>query len=189
MKDVLIIIQARMGSTRLPGKVIKKLGEKSVIQRVVETCKQVAATVTSIPSAGPWINEIPSSLHIYNGTETDVLARYHDCLSIFRPKHIVRITADCPFISADLIRIAIAAHKAHNAEYTCFDKIISGLDVEVFTREALEKAHKNAESAYDREHVTPWMKNTLQIHRIKKLSLDTPEDLEYLKRIEGQLHG
>lgn len=144
------------------------------------------------------IQKICTDLNImgFAGMEDDVLDRFYQCARIVKPKHIVRITSDCPLIDSDLIDRVIAYHIEQNADYTSnrlhAPAYPDGEDVEVFTFDALEHAWKYATILYDREHVSTFIKadpNNKCCHYPAtydmgdiKYSLDTIEDFEEIKR-------
>lgn len=173
----LIVIQARLGSKRLPNKVLMDLGGKSVLQRVVERCQRTGyPVVVALPSSD--VMEIGVAMfrecgrttaegYGYAGDSSDVLARYADTVRRYaEPVHagmtptcIVRITADCPLVDPALIEAAVQAIRdgADYAGNTVERHWPRGCDVESFTTELLQSAHQSATDPYDREHVTPWM--------------------------------
>lgn len=162
--NVLVVIQARLGSTRLPGKVLLDLGGKPVLQHVVERAQRsgyrvvVAAPDNDLPrlmEAVPGGNRFGADI-----PEDDVLGRFADTAESFPTYNcVVRITADCPCLDPALIRQTVAAVKAGHdyAGNTVERHWPRGLDVEAFTTELLLRAHQTATDPYDREHVTPWM--------------------------------
>lgn len=191
--EAVIFIQARLTSERLPGKILLDLGGKKVIDRVYEACSSVASTVVAIPDTQA-NNELADYLStkqvpLFRGPEHDVLKRFYQCWeAVGRPKNVVRITADCPLIIPDLIKLVLRYHAAKGQDYTSFCSgesrgVVSGLDVEVFTGAALEETNAEAVKPYEREHVTPWMQQNLTCAFIRKLSLDTEEDYALLKEL------
>lgn len=170
----LIVIQARLGSKRLPGKILLPLGPegKPVLQHVVERCQRTGYEVAiAIPEASAtdpelwgWIcgrGPVKCNGWVSSGPEEDVLFRYtgaqHYRKGDWDP--IVRITADCPLVDPQLIDAAVQAVRdgADYAGNTVERHWPRGCDVECFTTELLQRAHQNATDRYDREHVTPWM--------------------------------
>jgi spore coat polysaccharide biosynthesis protein SpsF (cytidylyltransferase family) len=166
---VLAIIQARLTSTRLPGKILEKIEGKTILEHCIERVKK-ATLVDRVVVATPHDIPIMLDVPLFIGDEQDVLKRFYDCAELYDPDIIVRITADCPFIDPCAIDIAISYYLHHPHKYVCFAPV-DGLDVEVFGRYLLNEAHVNAIEPYDREHVTPYMR------RATKLSVDTAEDL------------
>jgi spore coat polysaccharide biosynthesis protein SpsF len=130
---------------------------------------------------------------VFTGSEDDVLDRFYQCAKLVKPSHIVRVTADCPLLTAEIIDLVVKEHLESRADYTANrleePMYPDGFDVEVFTYRYLELAQE-ASSGEDREHVTPWIKrNASKVHTVHcspellpwkdaKLSVDTQEDYE-----------
>jgi spore coat polysaccharide biosynthesis protein SpsF (cytidylyltransferase family) len=197
------IIQARIGSTRLPGKVIKDLCGKPVLWHVVTRAME-AQTIDTVIVATTDKKEddvIVDLCHEYNfpvyrGSENDVLDRYYQCASMFYADTIVRITSDCPLIDPHVIDLVVQNfnegtydYVTNTLEYTFPD----GLDVEVFSFEALRTAWQNATLSSEREHVTPYIRNHGEFQKNNviskkpypsyRLTLDYPEDYQFIKQI------
>lgn len=201
MKTV-AIIQARMGSTRLPGKVLLPLGESTVLGCVIDRvaqCRELdSVVVATTERAEDNAVRTEAALHgaeIFRGSELDVLKRFNDCAEAFGADVVVRITGDCPLLNSDLLSEMMIAFR--NGHFDYFSNTVDrsypkGLDIEIFTRAALEKAHLEAVTLYDREHVTPYMKSgafrvgqqrykyDLSEHR---WTIDTQKDYEYVSYI------
>ncbi len=208
-KKTIAIIQARMGSTRLPGKVLADLGGKPVLAWVVETAKNVpgidrAVVATSVSPGddpiGDWCaaNDVPC----HRGSEDDVLDRYLMAARAEDAELIMRLTADCPLLDPQVCGLVLALLLRENADYACnFDPRSwpDGLDCEVFTAAVLEETAENALNPFDREHVTPYMR--AHRHRIKVAqatcpisgvaqqgwTLDYQEDLDFLRALVAKL--
>ena len=200
---VVAIIQARMGSVRLPGKVLREIGPGiSVIEAVLARLSKsvsvneivVATSVNenNIPLANK-VEELGYKCHL--GSEMDVLDRYYQASLESDADVIVRITGDCPLIDPDLVDFHIEKFFETAVDY-CSNTIVptypDGLDVEVFSFEVLQKANLAAKDFSDREHVTPYIKRSksftkYSVQSDKDLSglrwtVDEPEDLNVLKR-------
>ena len=197
------IIQARMGSTRLPEKVMKPLLNKPVLWRVANRVSQARSIgkliiATSIDVKDDAIVEFckDNNILVFRGSENDVLDRYYQCAKEYDMKDIVRITSDCPLHDPSVIDMVINEYLigdydyvSNTIEYTFPD----GLDVEVFSFGALEEAWKKAELPSEREHVTPYIRksdnfkkknvNSTKKYPPYKLTLDYPEDYQFIKRI------
>lgn len=207
--NVLVVIQARLGSTRLPGKVLLPLGpdNKPVLQHVVERAQRAGyPVVVAMPMEDMEAHTPRPWKTIYGwGVETgDVLGRYHyistliPCYPERAPDIIVRLTADCPVLDPSLIRRAVQAIEAgHDYAGNTVNRLWPrGLDVESFTTELLQQAHKEATDPYDREHVTPWMQrwasnpyalpktpeDALGLTSAYRWALDTHEDRKWLEQ-------
>jgi spore coat polysaccharide biosynthesis protein SpsF (cytidylyltransferase family) len=155
----MIIIQARLGSTRLPAKVMLKLPSgRSVLEEVVHNCKQ-----TGYPTV------VASDMSLFDtdfiGSEDDVWQRYVDCAKAYYFDIIVRVTSDCPLLTADIIEEAVQIYQASDYEfvYNSDENGGDGFDVEVFSLADLIRYGK------DKEHVT----GNLRKHA-KKLRIDSP---------------
>lgn len=205
--NVLVVVQARLRSTRLPRKVLMDLGGQPVLQRVVERAQRAGYPVTvALPAEDldPRLRECGLVARC-PGPEIDVLGRYAYLAPIAhqlfdRPPFdiIVRLTADCPCLDPRLIVRAVEAVKAGHdyAGNTVERHWPRGLDVECFTTELLQKAHEAATDSYDREHVTPWMQrwasnpyamprtaeDDIRLTNAYRWCLDTPADLLWLQR-------
>ena len=215
MKErVIAIIQARMSSTRLPGKVLQDLAGRPVLDRMVERvklAKKVTETVvatTTDPLDQP-IVDLCQKLHtpVFRGSLPDVLDRYYQCSLSYRADYVVRLTGDCPLIDPNLIDQVVAALLGSPLDFTCnrlpppFTRTYPiGLDVEACTFQALENAWSNATAKHDREHVMPYLYEVPGRFRVKQLqnnedyggmrwTLDTPEDLELLREVIKRLGG
>ncbi len=205
----LALIQARMGSTRLPGKVLKKLAGTPVIDHVisrVRASKQVGQVivVTSIDKSNlPLIHHVSgNNTGVFIGSENDVLDRFWQATRLTDAEHIVRITADCPALDPTVADAVIEKHLRDGNDYTTNTNPPTwpdGLDVEVIRRSALEAAWHEAKAKSDREHVTPFIRNNherfhtgnyaaqtdLSHHR---WTIDQAEDFRFLQTVFDYLY-
>lgn len=198
------IIQARMGSTRLPGKVLMDLGGHTVLARVVGRLRRaglvqemVVATTDSAADDAIALECRRLGIPTFRGSEDDVLDRYYQSARIHSPDAVVRITADCPLIDPELVNATIREFVDHHADYASnvFPRTYPrGLDTEVFTMAALECAWREASQAHQREHVTPYFYEHPQQFRLVsaagtsdcsfyRWTLDTAEDLRLIRII------
>jgi spore coat polysaccharide biosynthesis protein SpsF len=201
---VVTIIQARMGSTRLPGKVLIDLGGESVLARVVRRLRRadlideiVVATTTSAADDAIVSECERLSVAVFRGQEDDVLDRYYHAAHWINADAIVRITSDCPLIDAEItdntIRTFINCKPdyASNALQRTYPR---GLDTEVISCDALTHAWQEAPLSYQRAHVTPYIYENPNRFRIVPVrgdcdysdlrwTLDTPEDLTFIRAI------
>lgn len=171
MSDVVVIVQARMSSTRFPGKVLAPLSGKPVINRVLESaCRAdvgevVMATVVS-PVNQPLISHVIANfgqrplVRCVTGwsAENDVLERYYNAVRYSEPKAIVRVTGDCPLIDHRTIRELVSKFLGGNMPYIGRANAPDGNDCEVFSYAALAEAQAKAKP-HEREHVTTYMRN------------------------------
>lgn len=203
------IIQARIGSTRLPGKVLLRIAGKAVLEHVVERARKATSikevvVATTVNSEDTPIAELAGRMGagVYRGSENDVLDRYYQAAKLFKVKHIVRITADCPLIDPRIIDDVVNLYFNSRADYcsnTLIETFPDGEDVEVFGLDALNDSWKNAKLLSEREHVTPYIKKHTGMFRIetlknavnlsgKRWTLDEREDFEFIKMVLGQLY-
>lgn len=207
---VVAIIQARMGSTRLPGKVLKNLAGKCVLEHVVERVKLVRSVdevivATSNKRADGVIEELclRNGVACFRGSEEDVLGRFYHAAVQFGAEIIVRVTADCPLIDFQTVDLLVAQLRREHLDYISVEveKIPLGLPSEVFTFAALKRAYFEARNTYDKEHVTSYIyanEEHFVCRRIApekrlqrpdlRLTLDTAEDLLLLEEIYSRLH-
>lgn len=210
-KRIIAITQARTGSTRLPRKVLLTINGQTLLQihldRVSKskTIDEVIVATTEKETDEPIMN-IAQELgyKCYRGSENDVLDRYYQAAKESSAEVIVRITSDCPLVDPDLIDTIVNAHLVHGTDFT--SNIVKrtfpdGMDVEVFSFQALEKAWKEASLPSDREHVTYYIWKNSDLLNGKKftslnitaennqnlshirLTLDYPEDKELLEKL------
>jgi spore coat polysaccharide biosynthesis protein SpsF len=198
------IVQARMGSTRLPGKVLIDLGGQTVLARVVRRLRRSVllddVMVATTHSAGDdaIVSECQRlSVSCFRGSEDDVLDRYFQATQVCQAGVLVRITSDCPLIDPELVDETIRVFHEQRADYvnnTGAHTYPRGLDTEVFSRAALERAWTEARKSYEREHVTPYFYEHSELFRVAsadgpidfgryRWTLDTPEDLELIRAI------
>lgn len=168
---VVVVIQARMGSSRLPGKVLMTLFDQPVIQWVYERASRIpgvhdvvvatTAAATDDALAG-WCER--HGMPVFRGSEHDVLDRYVRCAREHDADAVVRITADCPLLdpaeSGRVVDAFLSAPLCDYASNTQPRTFPDGLDTEVISRNALEISGREAEDAYDREHVTPFVRRS-----------------------------
>ncbi len=164
---ILAITQARTGSTRLPGKVLKRIGEDTLLDihlmRALKSEKIDRLVVaTTREEADDAIERIAhrNNLACYRGSTQDVLDRFYQTALPYEPQWVVRITSDCPLIDGKLIDEVIKLAVDTNADYASNvlePTFPDGEDVEIFKFSALEKAWKEATTNADREHVTPYI--------------------------------
>jgi len=207
---VVAIVQARMGSTRLPGKVLMNLGGRTTLARVVRRLRrcarvdQLVVATTDSSLDDPIIEEcLRLEADVFRGSEHDVLDRYYHAAQMFSAGIIVRITSDCPLIDPDLVDQTIFALVSQHADYASnvFPRTFPrGLDVEAFTAKALAQAWREAYEPHQREHVTPFFYEHPERFRLAAVrgkadhsryrwTLDTAEDFELLQTIYDRLEN
>jgi len=178
------IIQARMGSTRLPGKVLKDLEGQTMLSRVVNrTCRaslldEVIVATTVKPADNLIMTECEKlGIPVFRGDEEDVLDRYYKAAQSYQADPIVRITSDCPLIDPEIINLVIENFLAHEdldyASNTLPPRTFPrGLDVEVMTFDALEQAWRGDKNPAWREHVTPYIYRHPEKFKLKAVTND-----------------
>ncbi|HYU44765.1 MAG TPA: glycosyltransferase family protein [Terriglobales bacterium] len=202
--NVVAIIQARMGSTRLPGKVLKDLCGETVLARVVNRTRRATllnkvVVATSVQPADDAILQECGRLSVacFRGDEADVLDRYYRAAEKFSADAIVRITSDCPLIDPEVSDKTIRAFLEQHPDYASNvleRRYPRGLDTEVMTFAALETARREARDPHQREHVTPFLYQHPERFRLVSVTgdrdyshyrwtLDTVEDLEFLRSV------
>ena len=186
MKTV-AIIQARSASTRLPNKVMMKINGAPMISLLLERVKnsnqidEIIVASTESKEDDQLINFVSGEgYNTYRGSESDVLDRYYQAALKFNAENVVRLTADCPLLDFRLIDEIVREFKSSKVDYlsnTIEPTFPDGLDIEVFSMYALKKAWKNAETAFDKEHVTPFIKKD------KSLSLKNYSNVDDLSNM------
>jgi glutamate-1-semialdehyde 2,1-aminomutase/spore coat polysaccharide biosynthesis protein SpsF len=197
-----IVVQARMGSTRLPGKVLMALGPHTVLEEVLRRCVAVVGAdivVCAIPDEAADDALVPvaeaAGAMVVRGSTLDVRARYLAAAEAAKADVVLRVTSDCPLIDPALCAAVLAVRESAGVDYCANNMPPSfphGLDCEVFTTEALRRAARSNGPDGDREHVTPWLRRAPEISRAAivgpggdaahaRWTLDWPEDLEFLR--------
>lgn len=164
--DLTVIVQARMGSSRLPGKVLRPIAGRPMLAVMLDRLAQLSpATVVIATSDLDRDDEIASfaadhGMLCTRGSEHDVLERFAGAADAHPATHIVRLTADCPLIDPGVVREVLDTHLRTGADYTSNTLLRTypdGLDVEVLSSEALAVARREAKRPDEREHVTPYI--------------------------------
>ncbi len=205
-----IIIQARMSSTRLPGKIMLPLAGQEMLWHVVERCRQsqradlVIVATTTDASDNPTA-EFCHRHHypVYRGSLDNVLDRYYQCAREFDLETINRITSDCPLIDAGVIDESFALLEANRAAGVVYASNLlhrdfpRGLDCEAFTMAALTDAWKNARTTEEREHVTVYLRGYTKViphcltekYRANfRLVIDEPVDYRLLSHLYDRFY-
>jgi glutamate-1-semialdehyde 2,1-aminomutase len=172
---VVAIVQARMGSTRLPNKVMKCINEVPMIELLLTRLSQAQEVDQIVVATSEHARNQPLARHVrslgytcFMGSENNVLDRYVQAARHVQADVVVRVTGDCPLIDAALVDQVIRKFKDSNVDYlsnTLTPTYPDGLDTEVFSINALEKAGREAASIFYQEHVTPYLKENRQVKR------------------------
>ena len=203
---VVAIIQARLGSSRLPGKVLLTLGWQTVLQHVVARVSAatlvdgIVIATTDLSSDDPLAAATAATgARLFRGSEQDVLSRFAGAAAEASADAVVRITSDCPLMDPGVLDLVVGEYLSHAsacdyASNTIVRTFPRGLDVEVFSRAALEAAALEAAAPDEREHVTPFIHHHPNRFRRRSVetdvdlshhrwTLDTPEDFSFLKAV------
>jgi len=208
----LAILQARVSSTRLPGKVLADLVGAPMVLRQVERlsrCRRLTGLVLAIPDdpRDDGLEEVlrAAELTVFRGDLNNVLGRFAGAIrAAGSPDTVVRLTADCPLADPEVIDATIALFHASGADYTSntgdHRTFPVGLDAEVFRASALLEADRETTDPYDREHVTPFLYRRPERFRISthsqaaqegavRWTVDRPDDLAFVREVYGALHA
>ncbi len=185
-----VIIQARLGSTRLPKKILMPLpysSNKTVLEQVIYRVKnahlvdEIIIATTNLIEDEPIVGLMKKiEVKYYRGSSDNVLARFYNAAKENNLDIVVRITSDCPCVDPNIIDNFVSIFKEEDYDYVA--NILSssyprGLDVEVFSFEALSKAFFKAISSYDKEHVTPFICNNPYIFKLKNIEFPSEVNL------------
>ena len=198
----LCIIQARFGSTRLPGKILMTIGDKVLIEHVVARVSQAkkmnkVVVATTNEKTDDATEKLLRKIGVgyFRGSNEDVLKRFWQCAQQYPEyQNVVRITGDCPLIDPKVIDQVIEffeKEKVHYASNILVETYPDGMDVEIFTRKALQESAEKAELPSEREHVTLYIRNNPNFSKANfahkenlshfRLTVDNQEDLEVIK--------
>jgi spore coat polysaccharide biosynthesis protein SpsF len=205
MKTV-IIVQARMTSTRLPGKVLMPVLDKPLLEYLIERLRKVTLAdelviATTTNATDEPIIDLCNRLgiNVFRGPEDDVLARYYNAARLYNADLVVRVTSDCPLLDPLLVDELIDFYQKHNDEFDYVTNSLEepyprGMDCEVFSFEALQQAFDSAASPAEREHVTPFFYQNRDLFKVAnvpfptslpmmRLTVDTADDFQLVRKI------
>lgn len=209
-KNKVVIVQARIGSTRLPGKIFKPLAGKPMLWHVVnrlsysKVIDKIIIATTTLPEDDQ-VEKFccENNISFYRGSSNDVLSRYYEAAKLYEADFIIRVTSDCPVIDPFIIDSMLLnfINEVHidylsNSIQRTFPR---GLDAEIFTFSALEKTFNEAKLDYEHEHVTPYIYHNPDRFIIKNFAnevdlsfnrwtVDTIEDLKLIEEIYNSLY-
>lgn len=209
-KRVGIIIQARMGSTRLPGKVMLPILGKPVLRHIIDRLKRcnhadVIVLATTVNKDDDVLEKLAkeNNLKVFRGDEQDVLSRYYYAAKENKLDVVIRITADCPFIDPEIIDNMILNFLDNN-RIDYLSNVLNrtfprGLDTEIFKFSTLHRAFESAKNPYQREHVTPYIYEHKELFMLSGIenkeslshlrwTLDEEKDFEFIKEIYNRLY-
>lgn len=208
MSRAVVIIQARVGSSRLPGKVLKDLAGQTVLRHVIERCAAVpgvdavCCAVPNLAQDDPVAEEaLACGALVSRGSEKDVLDRYAKAARETGATTVMRVTSDCPVIDPVVAGQVLRLVTENGADYACNNLPPSfphGLDCEAFAANWLQRAADQAVLPSEREHVTPFLRNHPSLVRRvltgpggdaihHRWTLDTPDDLDFLRALFARL--
>jgi spore coat polysaccharide biosynthesis protein SpsF (cytidylyltransferase family) len=198
----LLVVQARMGSERLPGKVLLDVGGKTMLERVLARARRAArvdeavvATTRLRRDDGLAEKALALGAAVHRGEEDDVLDRFYGAARERGADVVVRVTADCPLIDPSVIdKVVDALEGADFAANTLKRTYPRGLDVEVCTFRALERAWREAKADHERAHVFPYIYGHPELFALRgveepddhsgmRWTVDTPEDLAFVRGV------
>jgi spore coat polysaccharide biosynthesis protein SpsF len=203
-----VLIQARMGSKRLPGKSMKMLSGSPMITHVINRALDIENTqgVLLVTSANDVDTVLANTAHVpvFRGSEWDVLGRMADAARTVNADAIVRITGDCPLLASDISSLVVHEYINRLANGSVYvsnvgrqSKWPDGFDTEVFSSFVLYEADERCTTRHDREHVTTWIRANYKNpsddvksetdYGYLKLSVDTEKDFERVRQIYGNL--
>jgi glutamate-1-semialdehyde 2,1-aminomutase len=197
------IVQARMGSTRFPNKVMQPILGVPLIELLLKRLSkakridQIILATSDDPRNQPLVDHVRKlGYTVFQGSENDVLNRYYQAAKTNNPDTIVRITGDCPLIDPEVVDLVIAAYERDGVDYMSNTRpptFPDGLDTAVFSFAALERAQMEATSQYEREHVVPYIRESghFQIGNLRhsedcsaeRWTVDEPADFEVVKAV------
>ena len=202
------IVQARMGSTRLPGKVLMDICGHPMLWHVVNRVRQAKLVDDVLVATSESTSDDPvaafceqAGIPCFRGSEDDVLDRYYQAAKWVGTDVIVRITADCPLIDPDVVDDVVKCYVDGDYDYVSNispPTLPDGLDTEVFSLEALERAWGEAKWQTEHEHVTPYIRKHPELFRVGNITykenlasmrwtVDEPQDLEFVRAVYDHL--
>lgn len=205
-KAINAVIQARMGSTRLPGKVLLEIEGIPILEHIIHRLNSISGIdkiiiATSDKEDDDAIFEFCKSRDIpcVRGSEENVLERFGIVAGLYPAEVYIRATGDNPMIDVGLIKDMLHFFDDNNLTYTCYKNYPIGSGVEIFTSEALAETIKKADKPYELEHVTPYMYQRMNERRVQyfesptddsmiRMTVDTEEDLVFAKEIFKRLY-
>jgi spore coat polysaccharide biosynthesis protein SpsF len=204
------VIQARTGSTRLPGKILEPIAGLPLLAWVVERLKLAQSldqvvVATSLAKGDDAVEALGQKLgfEVFRGSEEDVLGRFAGAVEAFKFDHVLRVCGDSPFVDAGLVDVLVSAYLAADVDYASNIGQRSyprGLDAEVFSAESLRRVASLAKAPYERAHVTPFYYQNADEFRLLNLPgpsdysrhrwcVDEPQDLVFMRALAKRLGG
>ncbi len=199
-----VIVQARWGSSRLPGKTLEQIDGKPALLWCLDRCQEIAGVdvvVCAVPGGrtDDSVAEVAldAGYFVTRGSESDVLARYAKAAREVEAQTVMRVTSDCPFIDPAICAQVLALLTGSDVDYACNNmppRFPHGLDCDAFPAALLFEAERCAKDPYEREHVTPWLRRHRRLSKaclrgpgggLERLrwTLDHASDLEFFRRL------
>lgn len=205
------ILQARMGSSRFPGKVLSDIAGKPLLSHIVERVqatekiRDIILATTTLPGDDELaFFAAKKSIYCYRGEVDDVLTRFYGAARQFKADVIIRICCDDPLIDPVMLHDLLEMHLQTKSDYTSTSHLRTfpmGVEAEIFNYDVLEKAFNYADKKYEREHVTPYFYEHPDLFKLSfleatgklrrpdlRLTIDTPEDMRLIQAIFSCLH-
>lgn len=209
-RRVLAVVQARLGSTRLPGKALMRIAGRPMLSHVIARTLAVpgvdgTVVATTVKADDDELVDLARSegVHVVRGSVEDVLDRFHTTLLEYPTEAILRVTADCPLLDPEVSGLVTKDYLDHrdDADYVCNVQPATypdGLDTEIFSAAALERVWREARLPSDREHVTTYIRDEKNGFRLRNVAhgedlsmhrwtVDEPRDLEFVRAVYGEL--
>ncbi|MWV40050.1 glycosyltransferase family protein [Natrialba sp. INN-245] len=191
MVKTIAVIQARVGSTRLPGKVMYPLDGRPTLERVTQRVNKAdsvanVVTATSTTSQDDVIEHCTRNYggDLVRGSESDVLSRFARAVDRYDPEIVVRITGDCPLIDPEVVDEVVESLRATSTDYATniMDRTFPrGFDVEAFTTDAFNELYDEATKPHHREHVTPYFREHPNVFKLENISSEQVYDVEWMQ--------
>ena len=210
MSRSVCIVQARMASTRLPGKVLLELAGRTVLSHVLERCQAIPgidAVCCATPEGADCDLVVAEAqrcgVEVFRGSEEDVLDRYYGAAKTLQADFVLRVTSDCPLIDPELCDRVLAKVTSGGADFAVNNMPVTwpqGLDCEAFTFALLERAYRESQIFAEREHVGLFMRHASDVRRANvaaegedmshhRWTLDTPQDYAFFDALFPRLSG
>ena len=204
--DTAIVLQARMGSRRLPNKVIAPIGRRSILGHCITrlAASRLPVIVATTGRSEDDVVEQEARRHsaeVIRGSEHDVLERYLAAARRFQLREVIRATADNPFVDADSVGRVLRLRRRVHADHVVEHGLPIGAAVEAVTIDALVRAQNLITDPYDREHVTSFIRRDARFRALRavapadvrrpglRLTVDTAEDLDFVRAVHRNLGG
>lgn len=208
--EVVIITQARMTSTRLPGKILMRAGERTLLETHLDRLADVGVPVIVATTTN--LSDVPvvelcaaRDVPVFRGSEEDVLERYQRAARAHEARHVIRVTSDCPLLCPDVIRAGLDIYLSlksesiylSNGEKRTYPR---GTEFEIFSRRSLDLAAENAKLPSEREHVTGYIRTSMPDIRHEycmdeenlsdwRITVDTGDDFKLVKLLIEDHHA